>query len=368
MKKVILIAGLLAVLLVGGLWVGQGIVNRRLAAALPEASAKSGVSMTAGALGVNVWNGSGAIRDLSIANPPGFPEQPLFTLTEGYASIRYLPLLRGRVQVGELTVREATLTLIRNAEGRLNVKRRAVKDVPAPPAGDRPPPEAPPAETAAKALPEMGIDQLLALLTLNYVDYSAAVDGKPYEARFHLELTGSGLATYGDEANEDAWGLLKAEGYVESGSLRSPVQLSGRIAPLVKPASPSFRVTGSIEKLDPEMIRPLLGKNSGIKGEAERIDLALVADKGRFDERESKIILTLKNVKLGDRVLETAVLTIPLHGTVDKPKLRLEQALFDLLSQALTAPDKGSSSDSKKKGLNLEGISKGLESLFKSKK
>lgn len=370
MKRAAVIAAILVVLAAVGLWMLQRAVDGRLARALPEASLRSGLPMTARGLGVNLWKGDGSVRDLVIGNPPGFPSQSLFTLTEGHLSLKYLPLLRGRVRFGDVTVKEANLTLVRLADGRMNVKRQSSKEAPAPAGRPAPTPETRPVEpSAARALPEMALEQLLATLTLTYLDYSTPADGKPFEALIHLNLTGSGLATYGDAADESAWGALKAEGYVESGGKRAPVQMSGRLAPLAQPSAPTFRMTGSVEKLDPEMIRPLLGKNSGIKGEAERLELTLVADKGRFDERQSRIVLTLKNVKLGDRVLETAVLRIPVHGTVEKPKLRLEQALFDLIAQALTAPAGDKSPGHKKKnGLNLDAISKGLEVLMKAKR
>jgi hypothetical protein len=364
LKKAALILLVVVVLLGGGVWVGQKALDRKLAAALPEASLKTGLLMSASDLAASLLKGSGAVRDLAVAQPPGFPGDPLFTLAEGRASVRYLPLMKGRLTFDDVTVREATLTLVQTADGRLNVRRRSVKEPP-PPAG-RPPvtpaPEKPAA--ASKPLPEITVDRLQASLNLNYVNYEKTTEGRPYEARFRLELDGANLATFGDSIDEESWGPLTGKGYVESGGHRAPVSFKGRLAPLVKPGEPCFRLAGAIEQLDPEMVRPLLGKNSGLRGDPQQVDFILAVNQGRFEEPESKLILTLKNVKLGDAVMETATLNIPVHGMLDKPKLRLEQALFDFLAQALMAPPKG---EKKKDGLDLGGIAKGRESLFKGK-
>ncbi len=381
MKKAlaIVLAALLVLglLLIAGLLAGQKAVNRRLAEVLPDASARAKLPMTASALSASLWTGSAAVEGLSIGNPPGFPDQPMLTLAAGQASLRYLPLLSSQARLKSLTLTDLRIHVTRLADKSLNIKRKTVKAPPvAPPDGQPAPVEAP--ETAPKdepPPPQIGIDRLLATLTLTYTDFVLADEGRPFEALFQLELTGSGLATYGAGADEASWADVKAQGYMESGGKRAPIRLAGKVAPLLRPSAPTFNLTGSIEKIDAGMLPSLLGKNAGIRGEAERVDLVLVAAGGRFDESQSKIVLTLKNLNVGGRILETATLALPLRGTLDRPKLRTEQAIFDLIAQVLAAPPPESSSSTnappgrkhKKNGLDMEAISKGLESLFRNK-
>jgi hypothetical protein len=360
MKKTIISLAVLAVLLAGGLWFLQRKVNERLATALPEASRSTGLPMKAGSLGVNLLNGSGEIRDFSIASPAGFPDLPLFELAEGRVSVRYLPLLSGKVLLGDVRVKEAQLTIIRLADGQVNIRRKKPVPVPGTPKRD-----VPAAEEKGKTLPSVGVGQLDANLVLTYRDYAVTDGGKPFEAVFRLDLTAANLATYGTAADEADWGPLEAKGVVESNGKSAPVVFKGRLAPLTDLTKPSFRLNGQFEKLEAELIRPLLG-NSGVTGEAERLEMDLFALNGRFDEAQSRLTLVLKNVKYGNSSLPELTLASPVHGTVEKPKLRVEQALLGVLGQILSAPRaEGDGKKKSKNGLDIEAISKGLEGLFK---
>lgn len=361
MKKAAWIVIGIALVLAAGLAVLQGVVNRKLALAVNQGG------MQASSIGVRLVDGSAEVTGFKVGNPPGFPEASLFSLEQGRVSIRYGSLLRGRLRADDVLLKDASLTVVRLADGRLNVRRGGA------PRGEgggsgTPPPEPLPTPSKRGPLPAVGLDNLLANLAVHYADYSNTADGKPFEAVFRVDVTGSDLATYGDSADESGWGTLAIDGYVESAGKRAPIHLKGRIAPMPDPLLASFRLQGAIEKLPPEMVRPLLGKNRGIQGEAERLDVALVCNKGRFDESGSKLTLTLKNVKVEKRTMATLTLDIPVHGTVEKPKLRLEQALFGALTQWLAAPqDEGTGKKKSKNGLNADTISKGLELLFKGK-
>jgi hypothetical protein len=361
MKKAAWILIVIGLVLAAGLTVLQGVVNRKLA----QAVARGG--MQASSIGIRVAAGSAEVTGFKTGNPPGFPDTALFSLEQGRVAIRYGSLLRGRLRAEEVLLKDAVLAVVRLEDGRLNVRRGA------PSGGDgggsgTPPPEPVPTPSRRGPLPAVGVDKLLANLSVQYSDFSKLTDGKPYEALFRVDVTGSDLATYGDPADESGWGTLAVDGYVESGGKRAPIHLKGRIAPLSDPMLASFRLQGTIDSLDSGMVRPLLGKNNGIKGEAERLEVTLVCDKGRFVERESKLTLTLKNVKTGKRILPAMTLDIPVHGTVEKPKLRLEEALFGALAQMLAAPAEEGSGKKKSKGdRNAEAISKGLELLLKGK-
>ncbi len=375
MKKGLVVILLFAVFLAGGFWALQGAVNRRLAQALPEAGRATGVPMQASELGLSLWRGALDVGNLRVGNPPGFSESNLLTLAQGHVSLRYLPLFRRCVRFDDVMVRDADLTIIRSSDGRVNVKRsdRAggegkVESGP----GQKPSDGS--GETGAtpppKKWPHVAVDRLRANLCVRFVDHASEAG----DTLLRLQVSSTGLATYGDSADESAWGTLSAEGRVEARGREAPLRLTARIAPVGNLQAPTFKMNATITGLDDEMVRSLLGgKNVGVRGEAERVEIELFCEEGRFDESRSRLQVTLKHVKMGGRTAPRLTLTIPVHGTVEKPKLRLEQALFGAMAQLLAAPPEergpGSAETPKqhKKNADLgEALSKGLESLLKA--
>jgi hypothetical protein len=83
--------------------------------------------------------------------------------------------------------------------------------------------------------------------------------------------------------------------------------------------------------------------------------------------------VVLKNVKMGNSTTPSLTLVIPVHGTLQKPKLRLEQALYGALAQLLAAPpaeQPAGAEGAKKRHKSADvtdAIAKGLEALLKSK-
>lgn len=376
MKKLLLILAILAALMAGGIGLIQWGINRKLAQSLPQARRSLGSPVDASALSISLWRGALDVRGLRIGNPGGFAESNRFSLAEGRIALRYLPLFRRQLRFGEIRLRDAALTVVRSADGNLNVKRAGDDGEGRVPGGNGEPtgPEDQPPASRGK-LPAMGLDRLAAGVAVRYVDYGAATGGAPYEATLRLEIVSSNLATYGNSADESGWGTLSAVGAVESRGRRSPVQVSGRIAPVTDVGTLSFNLAGSIEGLDPELVRPFVG-NFGVKGEAERLDIALVCAGGRFEEARSRLTLVLKNVKSGKRVLSELTVVIPVHGTVEKPKLRLEQALLGAMAQLLSAPREENAAEpaaggepkkrqKKSASPDVETIAKSLEALFK---
>ncbi len=62
-----------------------------------------------------------ALKDLQVAEDPAFGTGPFMTVGEGRLRIRLRPLLSGRVELADLTLRGARIAVIRDAAGRFNV-------------------------------------------------------------------------------------------------------------------------------------------------------------------------------------------------------------------------------------------------------
>lgn len=61
------------------------------------------------------------LHKLEVAEDPQFGSTPFLTLETGRIYLKLRPLLTGKVEFGDITLREPRIALIQNAEGRLNV-------------------------------------------------------------------------------------------------------------------------------------------------------------------------------------------------------------------------------------------------------
>jgi uncharacterized protein involved in outer membrane biogenesis len=61
------------------------------------------------------------LTDLSVAEDPAYGAEPVLHANTVVASIRLLPLWRGRLEIGQISVDEASLNLVRTAPGRWNL-------------------------------------------------------------------------------------------------------------------------------------------------------------------------------------------------------------------------------------------------------
>lgn len=71
--------------------------------------------------GVGIWGGIGIwVGDLTVANAPGFSDEPLLALHRFDVKARFWPLLAGRVEIDRLEVTAPSLLLERSADGHVN--------------------------------------------------------------------------------------------------------------------------------------------------------------------------------------------------------------------------------------------------------
>ena len=81
------------------------------------------------------------LRDLEIGEDPAFGTDPFLRLDSGALRLKVGPLLRGRVEFGELVLRKPVIAVVQNPDGRLNVATlgaAAEAKTPPPPARDAP--------------------------------------------------------------------------------------------------------------------------------------------------------------------------------------------------------------------------------------
>jgi AsmA family/AsmA-like C-terminal region len=62
-----------------------------------------------------------ALHDLEVADDPRFGSAPFLRLQTGHVRLKLLPLLTGRVELGDILLKNPVISLIQTADGRLNI-------------------------------------------------------------------------------------------------------------------------------------------------------------------------------------------------------------------------------------------------------
>ena len=60
------------------------------------------------------------LSDVRLGNPEGFGEQPMLDIGEAGISVKFMPLLKRQVEVGEVSLNDVSINLSRMADGRNN--------------------------------------------------------------------------------------------------------------------------------------------------------------------------------------------------------------------------------------------------------
>jgi hypothetical protein len=219
----------LVVLVVGALWYATRYVNTpafkgKLLAAAREAA---GADVKIGAMNVSLWSGI-TLKDMAVANPTGFAGQ-LLTVDAFVLRYRLLPLLRGRVEIQQLSLDRPVITLSRNAKSEWNYENLGAP-------ADTPPVVATPSAPATKT--GMPLDIALSKLALTHGDVLMLGEaGKPLakvqgiDFTSAVKLTGSKLSGAG-RAGVD---LIAVAESLFVRQVSAPVSFTGddvRLAPL----------------------------------------------------------------------------------------------------------------------------------------
>ena len=309
------------------------------------------------------------LHDLEVAEDPTFGTAPFLVLDVGHVRLRLLPLLTGRVELGDIVLRKPSVRIVQGADGRLNIStlgttaepRQATKP-------GRSPGGAGAASTVAVA--RVVVDDG----TVVYLDRGKGEDEPQYRlSNVDLTLTGGGtqIAFKGDARlqpgdirlglSDGVVALAGARPLTEA-TLRGTVTIDGKDAgPLAAAvAGPRPELHGAVEgalALGGTVAAPTAA------GEITMSDVTVVQDNPRCPEPTPRT-LTMSTVTLNlgwqDRRLvgkpATATLaggTVTTHLTVTLDrrirvqmadlgitKLPLEKILVDYLCQgyAITGP------------------------------
>jgi AsmA protein len=127
---------------------------------------------------LTIWPRIGArVSGFTVMDDPAFGSSPFTSLASLDVGVRLMPLLNGKVEVEDITLRDPVITIIKNKNGVLNVSTIGRTGVPLPKTPSRAP--IPSAEGPLKILALLAVDRVsITGGTLSYRDLAAA---KPSE-------------------------------------------------------------------------------------------------------------------------------------------------------------------------------------------
>ncbi|MBI3987250.1 MAG: hypothetical protein HY343_10035 [Lentisphaerae bacterium] len=334
----------------------RGVTKAVREVVLPAVKQRLHVDVSAQEVGVNLFGGKAVVRNVRVASPEGFDNSAMLLVQRFAVNLGLLSLIRGgATDIDELSLNDAILTVIRNKEGDINLKKvlerlRGTSERPA--GGPRPEKPAPtppkgPASTAQsstpKSLPPIRVGQLNARLLLQYFD--EAVSQPPFSLGLEARLKVRNAATFGDP--ETLSGTFQLDGALTSRDRKYAFVFSGRLAPIVDPAAPSFDLDGSMESVDVRLFAPFASKVD-IEGGFISTRLHLVCRNGVFDESRSVVNLTTEKIKVSAARLEklggveppeTFTIAVPIGGTLTEPTGFSDHDLEAAFTRALFNPD-----------------------------
>jgi uncharacterized protein involved in outer membrane biogenesis len=171
MKKILIIVGIvLAVVIAAGAILVSNldrVVASRKDALLAQAQERIGREVTVGDIKVGVWPGIGvSLEDVAVADDPAFSAEPFARVADLRVNVKLMPLLRKKVEVKRLVLRDAVVSLITDENGVRNIDSMI-------PSGDSSSGDAAP---AAAAIPLVLAFADIEDGTLRYVDRAAGID------------------------------------------------------------------------------------------------------------------------------------------------------------------------------------------------
>jgi uncharacterized protein involved in outer membrane biogenesis len=109
---------------------------------LPQVESALGRSVDVGSIRLSLWSLGVQLKDIVVQDDPQFSSDDFFRSDSVIVSLRFLPLLRKRVEVSQLLVQRPEIHLIQDSDGRLNTSTLGKGDgKKSPPAEPSPPQE-----------------------------------------------------------------------------------------------------------------------------------------------------------------------------------------------------------------------------------
>lgn len=342
---VLVVVGVIAVQVVLKDYLGK-IFNDKVKPGLEE---KMQVKVELGDASVNLVGGSVGVRDVMIGNPKQFKEPILFGLKKFAVDVdlgrllNFKKLKEGKpdIKVEEVTLKDAELNIIRNADKLINLKvladtlnagkkqepeedkKKAGKE---PEAGTGEEKPAKPVE-----LPPFWLNKLEISTMVRYLDHAIAQD-QPLDIGLKMSVEMKNLSTY----DVGATGTIAITGHLANDIAMCKTDIKGHIAPLTDPMKPTFDLAGDIGSVDLRLVRPYI-QAIGVGCDSLSLRLNIVCTNGVFDSKKSVITLAMTKVVLsgdlaksmppGMSYLPELTVPVPIEGPISQPSVNGTKAL-----------------------------------------
>ncbi|MDZ8119851.1 hypothetical protein [Pontiella agarivorans] len=327
-----------------------GLTKAMREVVLPRIKAETGIDAGVGRLSINVAKGMLYLDDVEVRNPEGF-------LLENLASIERINvnvdvksmLLQKPLVVKYVEVENAVVNVIRNEDGEINLNKlkeglTASSADPAastdfPESGKRPVEKEPQSGQESvppkpkKPLPELLFERIVCDAEVRYLDF----DLDQLDIVLDLNLKAANLSTLSDSAAP--WGGAVIEGALGNDHNSYVTKLNLRLAPVRDVEQLSFDLFGKIMEIDPRSLESLW-KRAGIRPEPFSIEPLLQVREHRFVD--STIRMAMQEIELEDKLsrklggmatVESLELSVPITGTLRKPRGDFQGALMSAISQ-----------------------------------
>lgn len=324
------------------------VINR---VAIPHAEEALDVKVRVGESTASLFGGSLRLTDIHIANPPGFEVPDMLSAGEARAKLRKLSLLRGVLEIYEIILNDVRLDLVHSGQGAVNVTELqkdiegAVAERAGPQSdiddGSAHDPDAPPSDAHQEAAltsdesvepPDLLIHNLACDPSISYTHYGIA--DRPVRLSLKLTLRAQNISTM--EIPDAEWGRFTINGHLERNPDAFVTTLTGRIAPLLDPAKPSFDMEGDVLAVNLDELGAIAAEWE-VRGEEISLALRVKCRDGQYDPDASQLSLVLKNPTLTGSLARKAhgmplppelSITAPLSGPLGDPQLDIEAALI----------------------------------------
>lgn len=345
MKKTLIGIVILVVVVVIGLqlFLAYGLTDSLRQWVLPMAKERWNLDINLTRVSVNLPGGSLCIHGAQVINPPGFDNHHMISMKRFKLNIGLLALFRGGIaEIKKASIQDATLNVVRNREGLLNIGpalaaiHNAISNAPTTTsavAGPGQPSATPP---NVRRIPDFAIRQMQVKTHLHYIDHK--LTDPPFNLGLDMQVRLKDITNYG--RNDVMSGTINLQGHILTTDRKCAFDLHGRIAPIKDPSQPSFDLTGSIQAFNLSNFKELAMRCGFEQGQISGT-MTLYCQQGIFDREKSILHLTFNNIKLtetqrqkysGIPFPETFKVLVPIAGTLTNPQIDIREGMLKTLA------------------------------------
>lgn len=339
MKKAVVGVLVLAVVLIVGVQVflAYGLTDSIRKWVLPIVIERLNLDVAVDRVSVNLLAGAVTVHGIQIANPQGFEEADLISVSKCSLDIGLLALLGGGItEIQSVSARDAHLIVVRNRDGQVNIQevsetlQRASSGAPRASATEN---RDEPQDSAEEhmSIPNFKVDNMEAQFQVQYVDHKLFKD--PFRLSAEIDLRLKNLANYGKE--DSLSGTVNLRGNIMADRNMGRFNLDGMIGPVIDPTRMTFVASGSIEGVDLYVFKAI-AEEGGLKDGSVSGTLNLQCDNGVFDSAKSELRLTFHDIRFTEQVqakmqglggLESFTIMVPVEGTLINPQIDIKRAI-----------------------------------------